>query len=442
MAAAAGPESIGSAARTVPPTRVPARCDPAWCTRSTITGIPSGRCFPLRLRDVHPLDRPGLPRCVRGAAPGQPTLPWPGGQHDLPVDARRLAASVELRDPPHADQRVRPAAQHQLLQVADPLEVPGLRRLEDPLPQPPYVVLDWAPVDRRPSRGRRPPVRSPERRRRGPTALSWRPTCPSVPVPSSSLLTGSPGPRQHPFGSGHLPGIRPVIRDGRRRSRPCCPGFLSPFGRRHSLLGPSCSRRGLGLPHGRPTGPARSPDPDGVSTFRTRETRPGWVPPLPRGGGVHPAGQMPPAGACRFSAASPAPRYCIPSPGLILTRHQRGFTRVHPSGLPLACGPRMERGPLGFSPELRTPPLPATHVRVGTGHRALTRDYVIDDIADLQSTQPLNTCDLVSHQGNRSRRRCQRRGSSPGTGLTPTGPTGLPPARVTLRRARVPRTRQ
>jgi hypothetical protein len=32
-----------------------------------------------------------------------------------------------------------------------------------------------------------------------------------------------------------------------------------------------------------------------------------------------------------------------------------------------ACGPRMEQGPLGFFPELRTPPLPATHVRAGTG---------------------------------------------------------------------------
>src|SRR5688572_22688772 len=55
-------------------------------------------------------------------------------------------------------------------------------------------------------------------------------------------------------------------------------------------------------------------------------------------------------------------------PGLNVTRHRRGLTCVHPSGLPLACGPRMERAPLGFSPELRTPPLPATHVRVGTGH--------------------------------------------------------------------------
>jgi hypothetical protein len=48
-------------------------------------------------------------------------------------------------------------------------------------------------------------------------------------------------------------------------------------------------------------------------------------------------------------------------------RSIRGFTHVHPSGLPLACGPRMEREPLGFSLKLPTPPLPATPVEVGTG---------------------------------------------------------------------------
>ncbi|MFQ6397573.1 IS3 family transposase [Nocardia sp. KC 131] len=51
-----------------------------------------------------------------------------------------------------------------------------------------------------------------------------------------------------------------------------------------------------------------------------------------------------------------------------MTRHQRGFTCVHPSGLPLArLLPRTERRPLGFFPELRTrdrQDLP-THVRAG-----------------------------------------------------------------------------
>ena len=56
-----------------------------------------------------------------------------------------------------------------------------------------------------------------------------------------------------------------------------------------------------------------------------------------------------------------------------MTRHHRGFTCVHPSGLPLACSRWMEQQPLGVPPELRTLPLPATHVRTGTGHRTRTR---------------------------------------------------------------------
>jgi hypothetical protein len=46
-----------------------------------------------------------------------------------------------------------------------------------------------------------------------------------------------------------------------------------------------------------------------------------------------------------------------------------------PPGNPLACYPQVERRHLGFSPELRTPPLPATHVQVGTGHRTGARGY-------------------------------------------------------------------
>lgn len=79
--------------------------------------------------------------------------PLRGGQRDLPIDTRRLAASVTLRDLPHADQRVGAAAQHQLLQIADPLEVPVPRRLEDPSPKSPYVLLLGAPIDGLPVQG-------------------------------------------------------------------------------------------------------------------------------------------------------------------------------------------------------------------------------------------------------------------------------------------------
>ncbi len=65
----------------------------------------------------------------------------------------------------------------------------------------------------------------------------------------------------------------------------------------------------------------------------------------------------------------PAPRCNIPSSRASDNEASTEVHAIHPSGLPLACCPRMERAPLGFSPELRTPPTRSrtTHVRVGTG---------------------------------------------------------------------------
>ncbi len=68
------------------------------------------------------------------------------GQRDLPVNPRRPAARVALRHLPHADQRVAPAPQHQLLQVPGHGQVPALHRLEDPAAQPPYLLLMTTPV--------------------------------------------------------------------------------------------------------------------------------------------------------------------------------------------------------------------------------------------------------------------------------------------------------
>ena len=111
----------------------------------------------------------------------------------------------------------------------------------------------------------------------------------------------------------------------------------------------------------------------------------------------------------------PAPRSSSHLPGPWVTRHQRGFTHVRPSGLPLACAPGWNGTRFGFSPELRTPRLPATHVRAGTGleHWPGTTSPTS---SVLQSTHSLATCSLVSHilspvisrkQHSRSRPRCQ-----------------------------------
>ena len=54
-------------------------------------------------------------------------------------------------------------------------------------------------------------------------------------------------------------------------------------------------------------------------------------------------------------------------------------TAIHPSGLPLACSPRMERAPSGF-PRASNPAssTPATHVGVGTGQQARACSYTLD----------------------------------------------------------------
>jgi hypothetical protein len=132
----------------------------------------------------------------------------------------------------------------------------------------------------------------------------------------------------------------------------------------------------VGLPHSQPTdhdhrriGPHRDchvphmQDATGLGALSTpgRRCSPGWI-------------ALSSAGACRFPAASPA----RPAPtshlrASTMTRQHRGFTHVHPPGLSLTRSPRMEQGPFGLNPGLRTPQSPATHARAGTGHRAQTR---------------------------------------------------------------------
>ncbi len=120
---------------------------------------------------------------------------------------------------------------------------------------------------------------------------------------------------------------------------------------RHSLLGHPVPAEGSAfLTVGPPSRhAARTPSGFPRST-RVRHDR-GGRPLNPGDGGVLPAGG---------SAVRPAP------------------AASHPSGLPLACGPRTDRRPSGFFPELRTPPLPATHVRAGTGLSDTDPGYTFD----------------------------------------------------------------
>ena len=264
--------------------------------------------------------------------------PGRGGQRDLPVDARRLAASVSLRDPPHTKQRVRPAAQHQLLQVADPFEVPVLRRLEDPSPQPPYVVLDRSASRSRPSPGRRPAVRSPQ----GRLCVANRVAVMASNLPARTEVTvvllkthlahvSTPRGRESPV-SGQL--SEPTAGGAELPTR-----FPVAFRRTGvGFLGHPVPAKRFSRPYGRPTESSASAATGFPRSACARPGR-GGCRLCSGGGGVHATGQMPPIAACRFPTASPAPRYCT----IAGVHPDEAFPAVH------------SRSPVRPSPHLRTP---------------------------------------------------------------------------------------
>jgi hypothetical protein len=127
-----------------------------------------------------------------------------------------------------------------------------------------------------------------------------------------------------------------------------CRGFLLPFGHRHSLLGSSCSRPGL-PPSSRSAYPTATA---GTWTGFPRSTPARYdregCPLYPGDGGAHP-GRMPcPTGACRFPTASPYTPLKQPTGGATDHEASTRVHAIHPSGLPLTCNPRVERGPSGF----------------------------------------------------------------------------------------------
>ena len=140
--------------RTVPPTRAPAhRGRQSLQGPIRDDGNAERALAPVGLRYENPLNGPGRPRRWPVLRPvGQRGL-LGGKQHRPAVDSGRLAARVDLRDPPHAHQGLRAGAEHELLQIPDSRQVSCLRRREDALPQSPYFVLGPLPVNRQPGGG-------------------------------------------------------------------------------------------------------------------------------------------------------------------------------------------------------------------------------------------------------------------------------------------------
>src|SRR5262245_32880895 len=168
------------------------------------------------------MDAPGLPggQLIHQLAPGG----W-GLDHQL-VHAGRVPASVNLRNPPDTENDVGVAAQHELLQRADLLEVVRLARPEDASSQVANDPVRLAPLERVPVGA----VPSPGSvcRPRGPHR-----TCPGVGVHHNVLWVTH---------QAHVSRLSP------RASPPYPPGYVfpAPFGWRRSLLGPSWTRCGFG----------------------------------------------------------------------------------------------------------------------------------------------------------------------------------------------------
>jgi len=161
-------------------------------------------------------------------------------------------------------------------------------------------------------------------------------------------------PRQHPYGSGpretHGSGIRPVMHrrpPGGMATSPavsCClsatsicflgilfpPDGIGPSSRSAYPLTAVGTRRGYHVPH------AQESTGVGALFIPGRWCSPGWTPFTSR----HPPPSL---------AASPVPRYIIPPGGNRANETSPRVYVLHPSGLPLACSPRVERGPLGFT---------------------------------------------------------------------------------------------
>jgi len=333
MTATARTESVGPRFEPCLPLRFQRVDDSGLQGPVTQHRNPQWTLLPVRLRDENTLDRAGLPRRTLTVNLHRQSRLGRRGQRALPVNTRRQAPCIALRNPPHADKRVGARAEHQLLQVSDPLEVPNLRRREDPLAQTPYVILSGAPVHSVPLEHN---VLRSVHHDGAPKALAAR--CIAM-VPNLSFGSGVTvivAPQTHPTHVSALAGpgitrIRPVIRDDRWKtdhSAPVPVAFQQPAFASWAVLRPLGISASLtvGLPDRNRSGPQR-----GYHVPLARDTTGQGAPSTP-GTAVFKRPDRclrpPPAASQR---PVPTPRHCNHHPGLILTRRRQGFNYVHPS---------------------------------------------------------------------------------------------------------------
>ena len=148
-------------------------------------------------------------------------------------------------------------------------------------------------------------------------------------------------------------GLSPPSEPAAPRGATCC---LSATGIR--FLGHPAPAGELSLPHGRPTGHHRVPDPNGVVVLHMNKLRPGRALPLSRGRWCAPGQQLSPGRHLPlFHGQSLRPHWNIPSAGGTFTRRHQEFTHSPITPGPAGCRPRTgnpHTGPRRSSP--RPPP--------------------------------------------------------------------------------------
>ena len=174
-----------------------------------------------------------------------------------------------------------------------------------------------------------------------------------------------------------------------------CPGFPSPYGAPAFASWASCSRHGI-PPPSRLAYRHRAPDLTGFPRSACASSDRGGRPLDPGASGVHTTGEDSPAAACRSSTARPCTPVFIPSAGALGNEASAGVHSRSPVRPSPRLRSRMERERFGFFPELRTPQLPAAHVRAGTGLEHWP-EAMPPTSSVLQPASSLAPCDLVSH---------------------------------------------
>ena len=298
--------------------------------------------FAIGLRNVHTPNRQWVPGRRVSGAPAPPLCAL-RRQGNLAVDPGRPTTRVALGDLADAEQRVRPGAQHHLLQRPD--RGPVLLRVALKILRRSLATFsswtrhsDIVPVEHA----------------SGPFT-AWCPTCPRFARLRPRSFKGSPAHVSALSGPVDQTGIRPVPRDHRLEERRLAAGPVA-FRPPASASWASCPAEGS-APSRSAYRTLRGRTPTGFPRSTHARYDRGGRSLYPEASGVHTTSESlrsPLAASTSGQALSPGCSSRLS--GLAITRRHQGVhlrSPVRPSPRPVA--PRTERGPLGFFLELRTP---------------------------------------------------------------------------------------